>query len=78
MGRIKANKEAVCLNPELFGVLGKVKGKDPKRCTVKIQIDQEREECKIHNPFLAENFLRKEIKEKGIPSNKPKELTVQE
>lgn len=39
MGRIKANKEAVCLNPELFGVIGKVKSKDPKKCVIKLAID---------------------------------------
>ena len=34
--------------------------------TVKIEIDQEAEESKIHNPFLGENFLRKELVESGL------------
>jgi len=39
MGRIKSQKEAVCLNPELFGVIGTVKSKDPKKCVIKVAID---------------------------------------
>jgi hypothetical protein len=34
--------------------------------TVKIEIDQEAEESKVHNPFLGENFLRKELVESGL------------
>lgn len=34
--------------------------------TVKIEIDQEAQESKIHNPFLGENFLRKELVESGL------------
>jgi hypothetical protein len=39
-------------------VLATVKGKDGKRGTVKLEINKEQEEGKIHNPFVAENLLR--------------------
>jgi hypothetical protein len=45
----------------LFGVIGQVKSKDARQNTVKIEIDKESEESKIHNPFLAENFLKREF-----------------
>lgn len=63
LGRMKAGGQAICFNESLFGVLGTVKGKDGKRGTVKLEINKEKEERKIHNPFMAENLLRKEMSE---------------
>ena len=40
-------------------MIGTVKHKNVKENLVKVQIDKETEERKIHNPFLAENFLKK-------------------
>ena len=54
------------MNHGLFGVIGKVKSRDPKKMTVKLEIDQEAEESKVHNPFIGENFLRKELVESGL------------
>lgn len=59
IGRIKENKPTICFNEQLFGVLGYVKGKDMRANKVKIVFDKEIEEQKIHNPFLAENFLKR-------------------
>lgn len=69
-GRIKAGGEAICFNEGLFGVLGKAKGKDGKRGTVKLEINKEIEERKIHHPFVAENFLRREMAEGPGPTNR--------
>jgi 5'-3' exonuclease len=71
-GRIKTQKPAICFNQSLLGVMGSIKNKDPKNKKVKIEIDKEQEESKIHNPFLAENFLRRELTEAGILDNKGK------
>lgn len=61
LGRVRTGKPAVCFNPGLLGVIGTVKGKDTKTNNVKLEIDKYNEELKIHNPFVAENFLKQEI-----------------
>ena len=61
LGRIKNGQEAVCFNPGLLGVIGTVRGRDTKNNNIKLEIDKLGEEQKIHNPFLAENLLKKEI-----------------
>ena len=58
LGRFKPGMPTICFDEQLFGVLGKVKGKDMKQGTVKINVDREREQQKIHDPFMAENVLR--------------------
>ena len=65
-GRIKPGTHAICFNQNLLCVMGKIKSRDPKNQTVKIAIDRQSEEQKIHNPFLAENFLRRELTEMGL------------
>jgi len=65
-GKVVVGQDAICLNQGLFGVIGKVKARDPKKMTAKLEIDQEAEESKVHNPFLGENFLRKELVESGL------------
>jgi hypothetical protein len=40
-------------------VIGTVKHKNLKQNLIKIEIDKESEERKIHHPFIAENFLKK-------------------
>jgi len=47
--------------------MGKAKGKDIKKDMVKVQFDTQIEESKIHNPFLAENFLKREFRDNGLP-----------
>jgi len=61
LGRIKTGQAAVCFNPGLLGVIGTVKGRDTRNNNIKLEIDKIHEESKIHNPFLAENLLKKEI-----------------
>lgn len=61
LGRIVTGESGICFNPGLLGVIGTVKGKDNKNNNVKLQIDKLSEELKIHNPFIAENLLKKEI-----------------
>jgi len=46
--------------------VGKVKNRDPKKKSVKMEFDKEAEESKIHNAFLAENFLKRELFDKGM------------
>jgi len=65
-GRAIVSQPAICFNQGLFGVIGEVKFRDAKRMTVKLAIDKEVEESKVHNPFLGENFLRKELVESGL------------
>lgn len=60
-GRIKNGKEAICFNTALFGVMGRVKRVDIRGNTVKVEVDRESEERKLHHPFIAENFLRREF-----------------
>jgi hypothetical protein len=45
----------------LFGIIGKIKAKDVKKNMVKIEVDTENEERKVHHPFLHENFLKREF-----------------
>lgn len=60
-GRIKNGKDAICFNTALFGVMGRVKRVDIRGCTAKVEVDREAEERKVHHPFIAENFLRREF-----------------
>ena len=64
-GRISVKQPAICFNQQLLGVVGVVKSIDHKNQTVKLIINKEDEESKIHNPFLAENFLRRELQNEG-------------
>jgi hypothetical protein len=64
-GRFQTKSPAICFNQGLLGVMGTIKSKDPKNNAVKIEFNKEQEESKIHNPFLAENFLRHELTETG-------------
>ena len=60
-GRIKNGRDAIIFSQELFGVIGRVKSKDIRRNTAKIDIDLDGEKAKIHHPFIAENFLKREF-----------------
>lgn len=66
-GRIKLHQDLICFNQSLLGVMGKAKGKDIKKDLIKVQFDAQTEESKIHNPFLAENFLKREFRDNGLP-----------
>ena len=76
-GRIKMNQDVICFNQSLLGVMGKAKGKDNKRGQVKVEFDAMMEESKIHNPFLAENFLKREFRDNGLPEKVQNEKEAQ-
>ena len=57
--------------------MGKAKGKDIKRDLIKVQFDSFIEESKIHNPFLAENFLKREFRDNGLPEKVQNEKEAQ-
>lgn len=76
-GRIKTNQDLICFNQGLLGVMGKAKGKDIKRDLIKVQFDSFIEEAKIHNPFLAENFLKREFRDNGLPEKVQNEKEAQ-
>lgn len=71
-GRVKVNNPAICFNSGLLCVMGQIKRKDPKKYMAAIEIDKESEERKIHNPFLAENFLKRELGDMRKQGNQPK------
>ena len=48
----------ICLNQQLFGVVGKVHSIDTKVGNVKVQFDRESEEQKIHDPFFGLTVLK--------------------
>jgi hypothetical protein len=54
---LKPNKEVVCLNMHLFGIVGELGKVDVKKNQVKVNFDKETEEQKIHDPFLGQNVL---------------------
>jgi len=64
-GRIEVGKPAILFNQSLLGVMGTVTHKDHHKLSAKLKINKEKEERKIHNPFVAENFLKREFKEDG-------------
>ena len=41
----------------LFGVVGELAKVDARKNQVKVHFDKEREEQKIHDPFLGQNVL---------------------
>ena len=58
----RQNEPVICLNMQLFGVMGQVASVDPKRQVVKVEFDKDAEEKKIYDPFfgqicLASNML---------------------
>lgn len=54
---LKLNKQVVCLNMQLFGVIGELAKVDVKKDQVKITFDKETEESKIHDPFIGQYVL---------------------
>jgi len=48
----------LCLNMQLFGVVGSVSSVDNRGGNVKAKFDKESEEAKIHDPFLGLTVLK--------------------
>lgn len=51
----------------MFGVMGSLRSKDDEKSLLKVDIDKETEEMKIHNPYFGLTFLAKELK--GVNKN---------
>lgn len=56
---------ALCLSNQLFGVVGKIKSIDNEKGFVRMDIDFEQEEMKLHHPFFGITFLHKFLKADG-------------
>ena len=56
---------ALCLSNQLFGVVGKIKSIDRENGFVRMDIDFEQEEMKLHHPFFGITFLHKFLKAEG-------------
>ena len=48
----------LCLNSQLFGVVGTLHSVNSSKGTVKVAFDKESEEQKIHDPFLGLTVLK--------------------
>jgi hypothetical protein len=53
----KPERQALCLNMQLFGVMGRVQNIDVGRGNVKVEFDKEEEEAKIHDAFFGQRVL---------------------
>ncbi|TNV73655.1 hypothetical protein FGO68_gene15840 [Halteria grandinella] len=53
----KPERQVVCLNMQLFGVMGRVQNVDVARGNVKVEFDKEEEEAKIHDAFFGQRVL---------------------
>ena len=56
-GSLNLNHQALCLNLHLFGVIGTLENVDSRTGSVKIHIDRQEEEQKIHDPFIGHTVL---------------------
>lgn len=66
-GRFTLNEPTICLNEQLFGIIGTARHLDAEKNVVKFDIDKEAEELKLQNPFFGLTFLKKEIESKEKP-----------
>jgi hypothetical protein len=53
----KPERQVLCLNMQLFGVVGRVQQVDIQRGNVKVEFDKEEEEKKIHDAFFGQRVL---------------------
>ena len=53
----KKGQEIICLSTNLFGLVGKVDNVDSKKHIVYVNIDKQKEESKVHNPFLGQKLI---------------------
>jgi len=70
LGRVQPNHPAICFNSEMFGVMCLIKSKDARHQTVKAEFDRQSEENKIHNPWMAENYLKHQYEKQSKALNK--------
>lgn len=68
---IKLQSNAICLNFDKFGLVGKVENVDIRQQMVTLNINKKHEESKVHDPFLGQKVimnLRKENNEALLKS----------
>ena len=66
----KQGSLAICMNTQLFGVVGAVQGVDTMRNNVKVNFDREAEEAKVHDPFLGITALKDQDLTKELPTKR--------
>ena len=59
---LKPKVPVVCLNLNMFGVLGTIEGQDRRRNIFRVSFDKQAEEGKVHDPFMGLNHM-KELQE---------------
>ena len=55
---LKPGNSVVCLNLNMYGIMGKVVSYDQRRQLFKLAIDKQEEESKVHDPFLGVNLIK--------------------
>lgn len=60
LNSFKLKQEAVCLNMQMFGVIGTVADIDDRKNKIKLHFDKVKEEGKIHDPFMGQKCLSKQ------------------
>ena len=50
---LSPGSEVICLNPKLYGILGRVQKVKAKENQVIVEFDRKEEESKIHDPFMG-------------------------
>ena len=66
----KESSLALCMNTQLFGVMGVVQGVDTMRNNVRVSFDREAEEAKVHDPFLGVTALKDQDLSKELPTKR--------
>ena len=57
MQSFREGKDVLCLNMQLFGVMGRVEHVDLHHKTIRVEFDREVEEAKIHDAFFGQRVL---------------------
>jgi hypothetical protein len=76
-GRIRNARDAIIFHQDYFGIIGRVKAKKAANNSAMVAVDQKAEAAKMHHPFLAENFLRREftaLTAKDLPDKGSKKM----
>jgi len=58
ISRLTSKRECVCLNQNLYGLLGKVKFVDREHQTVKVQLNTKQELGKVHHPYVGHTAIQ--------------------
>ena len=55
---LKPKMPVICLNLNMFGVIGTVENRDRRRNIFKVSFDKQLEEGKVHDPFMGVNHMK--------------------